>query len=43
MGPFGAGFVVVYTGNVLTMPGLPQVPAAGNMGIDENGETYGLF
>ena len=43
MGPFGAGFVVVYTGNVLTMPGLPQVPAAVNMGIDENGETYGLF
>lgn len=39
----GAGFVVVYTGNVLTMPGLPKVPAAVNMGIDENGETYGLF
>ncbi len=39
----GAGFVVVYTGSVLTMPGLPKVPAAVNMGIDENGETYGLF
>ena len=39
----GAGFVVVYTGNVLTMPGLPKVPAAVNMGIDENGEIYGLF
>lgn len=39
----GAGFVVVYTGNVLTMPGLPKVPAAVNMGIDEKGETYGLF
>ncbi len=39
----GAGFVVVYTGNVLTMPGLPKVPAAVNMGVDENGETYGLF
>jgi formate--tetrahydrofolate ligase len=39
----GAGFVVVYTGNILTMPGLPKVPAAVNMGIDENGETYGLF
>ena len=39
----GAGFVVAYTGNVLTMPGLPKVPAAVNMGVDENGETYGLF
>lgn len=39
----GAGFVVAYTGNVLTMPGLPKVPAAVNMGIDENGETFGLF
>lgn len=39
----GAGFIVAYTGNVLTMPGLPKVPAAINMGIDENGETYGLF
>jgi formate--tetrahydrofolate ligase len=39
----GAGFVVAYTGNILTMPGLPKIPAAVNMGIDENGETYGLF
>lgn len=39
----GAGFIVAYTGNVLTMPGLPKVPAAVNMGIDESGETYGLF
>ena len=39
----GAGFIVAYTGNVLTMPGLPKVPAAVNMGIDEKGETYGLF
>ncbi len=39
----GAGFVVVYTGNVLTMPGLPKVPAAVNMGINEKGETFGLF
>jgi formate--tetrahydrofolate ligase len=39
----GAGFVVAYTGNILTMPGLPKVPAAVNMGIDENGDTYGLF
>ena len=39
----GAGFVVAYTGSILTMPGLPKVPAAANMGIDENGDTYGLF
>lgn len=39
----GAGFVVAYTGNIMTMPGLPKVPAAVNMGIDEKGETYGLF
>jgi formate--tetrahydrofolate ligase len=39
----GAGFVVAYTGNILTMPGLPKVPAAANMGIDENGNTFGLF
>ena len=39
----GAGFVVVYTGSILTMPGLPKVPAAVHMGVDEKGETYGLF
>ena len=39
----GAGFVVAYTGNIMTMPGLPKVPAAVNMGIDEQGETYGMF
>ena len=39
----GAGFVVVYTGNILTMPGLPKVPAAVNMGVDEEGNTFGLF
>ena len=39
----GAGFIVAYTGNIMTMPGLPKVPAAVNMGIDENGDTYGLF
>lgn len=39
----GAEFIVVYTGNILTMPGLPKVPAAVNMGIDENGNTYGIF
>ena len=39
----GAGFVVVYTGTVLTMPGLPKVPAALNMGVDEDGKSYGIF
>ena len=39
----GAGFIVVYTGNILTMPGLPKEPAAVNMGVDDKGNTYGLF
>lgn len=39
----GAGFLVVMTGNVLTMPGLPKVPAANGMGVEENGTSYGLF
>lgn len=39
----GAGFVVVYTGNIMTMPGLPKIPAALGMGIDDNGESYGIF
>jgi len=39
----GAGFIVVLTGNIMTMPGLPKVPAALNMGIDENGTSYGIF
>lgn len=39
----GAGFVVVYTGNIMTMPGLPKVPAALGMGVDEDGESYGIF
>ena len=39
----GAGFVVVLTGNVMTMPGLPKVPAANKMDILENGEIVGLF
>lgn len=39
----GAGFLVVMTGNVLTMPGLPKVPAANGMGIDDFGKSYGLF
>lgn len=39
----GAGFVVVYTGNIMTMPGLPKVPAANNIDVDENGVIAGLF
>ena len=39
----GAGFVVALTGNVLTMPGLPKVPAAMGMDISEDGVVTGLF
>jgi formate--tetrahydrofolate ligase len=39
----GAGFIVILTGNVLTMPGLPKEPAALNMDIDENLNVFGLF
>ncbi len=39
----GAGFIVVQTGNVMTMPGLPKVPAAERIDIDENGKIIGLF
>lgn len=39
----GAGFVVVLTGNILTMPGLPKVPAAEAVDVDENGKIVGLF
>ena len=39
----GAGFIVVLTGNIMRMPGLPKIPAANNIGIDENGETFGIF
>lgn len=39
----GAGFVVVYTGNIMTMPGLPKKPAALNMTIEESGKISGLF
>lgn len=39
----GAGFVVVLTGDVMTMPGLPKVPAAVNVDVDENGKIKGLF
>lgn len=39
----GAGFVVVYTGDIMTMPGLPKVPAAEKIDVDENGIISGLF
>ena len=39
----GAGFLVVLTGDVLTLPGLPSEPAAANMDIDEDGTISGLF
>lgn len=39
----GAGFIVCLTGDVMTMPGLPKVPAANNMDIDEDGNILGLF
>ena len=39
----GAGFLVALTGKILTMPGLPKMPAANNMDIDEKGHIEGLF
>ncbi|MDE6593762.1 MAG: formate--tetrahydrofolate ligase [Oscillospiraceae bacterium] len=39
----GAGFVVALTGDIMTMPGLPKVPAAVNIDCDENGNISGLF
>ena len=39
----GAGFIVVLTGDILTMPGLPKVPAAEHIDVDENGKISGLF
>lgn len=39
----GAGFIVVLTGNVLTMPGLPKRPAAEKIDVDEDGKITGLF
>ncbi|MDY0408276.1 formate--tetrahydrofolate ligase [Virgibacillus soli] len=39
----GAGFIVVLTGDVMTMPGLPKKPAALNMDVKENGKIVGLF
>ncbi len=39
----GAGFIVVHTGDIMTMPGLPKSPAAERIDIDENGKITGLF
>ena len=39
----GAGFVVVITGAIMTMPGLPKTPAAYNIDVDDNGVITGLF
>ncbi|NLH19973.1 MAG: formate--tetrahydrofolate ligase, partial [Thermotogaceae bacterium] len=39
----GAGFIVVYAGDIMVMPGLPAVPAATKIDVNENGEITGLF
>ena len=39
----GADFIVALTGEIMTMPGLPKVPAAEKIDVDENGVIYGLF
>ena len=39
----GAGFIVVVCGDIMTMPGLPRVPAANSIDMDEKGEVVGLF
>ena len=39
----GAGFVVVLTGSIMTMPGLPKQPAAEGIDVDEKGRITGLF
>lgn len=39
----GAGFIVVLTGSIMTMPGLPKKPAAFNIDVDDNGNITGLF
>ncbi len=39
----GAGFAVVLTGDIMTMPGLPKIPAAERIDVDENGKISGLF
>ncbi len=39
----GAGFAVAYAGDIMTMPGLPKIPAANSIDVDDNGEISGLF
>ena len=39
----GAGFIVALTGDIMTMPGLPKVPAAEKIDVDEDGVIHGLF
>ena len=39
----GAGFMVVYTGEIMTMPGLPKVPQATVIDVDESGRISGLM
>ena len=39
----GAGFIVAKTGNIMTMPGLPKVPAAEKIDVDNTGKITGLF
>ena len=39
----GAGFIVALAGKIMTMPGLPKIPAAENIDIDENGNVEGIF
>ncbi|MGN1098685.1 MAG: formate--tetrahydrofolate ligase, partial [Clostridia bacterium] len=39
----GAGFIVLLTGDIMVMPGLPKVPSAEKIDIDENGVISGLF
>ena len=39
----GAEFIVAICGEIMTMPGLPRVPAANNISVDENGRITGLF
>jgi formate--tetrahydrofolate ligase len=39
----GAGFVVAFAGDIIAMPGLPRVPAAEGIDVDDNGRISGLF
>ena len=39
----GAGFIVVFTGEIMTMPGLPKIPAANGIDINEDSIVTGLF